>query len=190
VAQGLGITLPKAMSRIVDPPRPEVEVSPALSLTFRPGPGGVRGRRVAILLAPGVDATSVREAEAALTTAGAVVRLIAVRLGTVASAEGDGIEPDGTFETLPSALFDAVVVPDGRDGADHLGLLGHALEFVKDQYRHGKAILALGAGQDVVEGAGILRDPADWGLVEDLPAFIEAVGRHRNWDRQVDPPRV
>jgi catalase len=190
VAQALGIPLPKPMPRIVDPPRPEVEASPALSLTFRPGDGSLRGRKVAILLAAGVDARSVGEAQAALTKAGAVVRLIAARLGIVAAADGDGMEPDGTFETLPSVLFDAVVLPDGRDAAEQLSLLGQALEFVKDQYRHGKAILALGAGQDVVEGAGVLRDPTDWALVEDVPAFMKAVGRHRNWDRQVDPPRV
>jgi catalase len=190
VAQGLGIPLPKPMPRTIDPPRTEVEVSPPLSLTFRPGDGSIRGRKIAILLAPGVDARSVTEASTALTKAGAVVRLIAARLGTVATAEGDEIEPDATFETLPSVLFDAVVVPDGNGAADQLSLLGHALEFVKDQYRHCKAILALGAGQKVVEGAGVLADPSDWALAQDLPAFVKAVARHRNWDRAVDPPRV
>jgi catalase len=190
VAQGLGIPLPKPMPRTIDPPRTEVEVSPPLSLTFRPGDGSIRGRKIAILLAPGVDARSVTSASTALTKAGAVVRLIAARLGTVATAEGDEIEPDATFETLPSVLFDAVVVPDGNGAADQLSLLGHALEFVKDQYRHCKAILALGAGQKVVEGAGVLADPSDWALAQDLPAFVKAVARHRNWDRAVDPPRV
>ena len=37
------------------PPRPEVKRSPALSLTFRPGDGSIRGRKVAILIAPGVE---------------------------------------------------------------------------------------------------------------------------------------
>ena len=39
--------------------------------------------------------------------------------------------------------------------------------------------------------AHVLADDADWALVrDDLPAFVKAVGPHRNWDRAEDPPRV
>jgi hypothetical protein len=27
-------------------------------------------------------------------------------------------------------------------------------------------------------------------VVADVPGFIEAVGRHRNWERAMDPPPV
>jgi catalase len=192
VADGLGIPLPKAMPRLVDPPRPEVARSPALSLTARPGDGSIRGRRVAILVAPGVDGDSVGAVQAALVKAGAVVRLVAARLGVVEPDDEDaeGLEPDATLETMPSVLFDAVVVPDGEKAAKTLSLLGQALEFVKDQYRHCKPILMLGTGQNVVEGAGVLAGKDDWALVRDLPAFLKALGRHRNWDRATDPPLV
>jgi catalase len=192
VADGLGIRLPKAMPRLVDPPDVEVEQSPALSLTFRPGDGSIRGRRIAILMAPGIEASSVTGTQAALAKAGAVVRLLAPRLGAVETENGgDAIEPDATLETMPSVLFDAVVVPDGDRAAKNFALLGHALEFIKDQYRHCKAILMLGTGRTVVEGAGILVGKGeDWALATHVKAFVEAVGRHRNWDRQVDPPRV
>ena len=157
----------------------------------RPGDGGIRARKVAILVAPGVDGGSVTRMQAALTKAGAVVRLIAARLGTMATADDNSVEADATFETLPSVLFDAVVVPDGEGSADQLGSLGHAREFLKDQYRHCKAILMVGAGERVVEAAGLpAHDGSDWGIVRDLPAFIDAVGKHRNWDRATDPPRV
>jgi putative intracellular protease/amidase len=105
------------MPRLIDPPRPEVEKSPALSLTFRPGDGGIRGRKIAILTAAGVDGGSVTRTRAALTNAGAVVRLIAARLGGIETSNDDSLESDATFETLPSVLFDAVVVPDGEDAA-------------------------------------------------------------------------
>jgi catalase len=191
VADGLGIALPKPMPQLIDPPTPEVAVSPALSLSSRPGDGSIRGRKIAILLAPGVNAGSVTQAHAALTKAGAVVRLLAARLGTVAVTGDDDLEPDATFETMPSVLFDAVVVPDGERAASELGLLGHAREFLKDQYRHCKPILMLGAGAAVVEKAGVPTDDAsDWAMVRDLRAFIEAVGKHRNWDRGMDPPTV
>jgi catalase len=191
VADGLGIPLPRPMPRLVDTPRLEVTASPALSLASRPGDGGIRGRKIALLAASGVDGTTVARVQAALTKAGAVVRVVAARLGALDTEGAASLEPDATFETLPSVLFDAVVVPDGEGAADQLAALGHAREFLRDQYRHGKAILMLGAGERVVEAAGISTDDgADWAIVRHLAAFIEAVGRHRNWDRASDPPRV
>ena len=190
VADGLGMPLPKAMPRLIEAPPSVPDRSPALSLTARPGDGGIRGRRVAILLAAGVDAGSVTATQEALTRAGAVVRLLAARLGPVAATDGESIEPDATLETMPSVLFDAVVVPDGDEAAERFALLGHVLEFIKDQYRHCKPILMLGAGRKVVEGAGVLIAKEDWAMVGSAKAFIQAVGRHRNWDRSMDPPLV
>jgi catalase len=190
VADGLGIPVPRHMPRLMEPPRPEVRQSPALSMTFRPGDGSIRGRRIAILLAAGVDAASVTETQAALAKAGAVVRLLAARLGGVEAMGGETLEADATLETMPSVLFDAVVVPDGDEAARELASLGHALEFLKDQYRHCKPILMLGTGGKVVRGAGVLGGGDDWAMVRDVRSFVRAVGRHRNWDRAVDPPRV
>jgi catalase len=188
VADGLGIALPKPMPRLIDSPRPEVTESPALSLSFRPGHGGIRGRKIAILIASGVDEGSVTRTHTALKKAGAVVRLVAARLATVEAIDAN-LEPDSTFETMPSVLFDAVVVPDGEAAALALSSLGHALEFLKDQYRHCKAILILGAGKSVVDKAGVpTGDDTDWAITHDLPAFIDAVAKHRNWDRAFDPP--
>jgi catalase len=190
VAAGLGLPLPPAMPRLIDPPAVEVEVSPSLSLTFRPGGGDIRGRKVAVLLAPGVDARSVTTVQKALARRGAVVRLLAVRLGRVGSGRS-ALASDATFETSPSVLYDAVVIPDGAESAEELASLGQALEFLKDQYRHCKPILVLGAGTSVLEAAGLPgEDEADWALTHELPAFLEAVGRHRNWERATDPPAV
>jgi catalase len=191
VADGLGMPLPRAMPRVMEPPRPEVTSSPALSLTHRPGDGSIRGRKVAILTAPGVDAGSMARTQAVLAEAGAVVRLLAARLGSLDTANGETVEPDATFETMPSVLFDAVIVPDGDGAADKLTALGHAREFIRDQFRHGKVILMLGAGERVVAEAGVpVDDRSDWALVRDIGAFVGAVGKHRNWDRPADPPRV
>ncbi len=188
VADGLGITLPRAMPRSVDSPTPEVLVSPALSLTARPGNGDVRGRRVAVLVGPGVDGALVEKCESALKGAGTVVRRVAVDLNAVETSTGDLLEPDSTFETMPSVLFDAVVVPDGTEG---LRALGQPLEFLRDQYRHCKPILYLGSGSELVAEAGIpTNDQSDWALVQEIGAFIKALGQHRNWERATDPPSV
>ena len=113
VADGIGIKLPKPMPRLVEPSTPEVTVSPALSLTARPGDGSIRGRKIAILVAAGTEGRTVAAMVKSLGEAGAVVRLLAARLGTVAAA-GSSLEADATLETMPSVLFDAVIVPDGQ----------------------------------------------------------------------------
>ena len=191
VADGLGMTLPKPMLRIFDPPRVEVTTSPALSLTFRPGDGSIRGRKIAMLIAPGLESASVLATEDALTKAGAVVRRVAASLAAVETINGDSLEPDATFETMPSALFDAMIVADGEGSATELASLGQAVEFIKDQYRHCKPILLLGAGEGLAIQAGVpIDDETDWAVVRDRRAFIDALARHRNWERATDPPLV
>jgi catalase len=101
---------------------------------------------------------------------------------------------------MPSVLFDAVAVLGGKEAVVELGNVGHALEFIKDQYRHAKPILALGEGADLVENAGapamLPSGAPDPGLLiakhgrarEALPAFIKAIARHRHHERESDPP--
>ena len=198
VAAGLGVKVPKAAPRAMEPPRYDIEASPALSLLARPGAAGAATRKVAILLADGADGAGVMAVHEALMGAGAVPRLLAARLGAVQSATGDPIDPDGTFETMPSCLFDAVVVPGGEGAAEALSALGHVVEFVKDQYRHCKAMLVLDEGRAVLEMAAIPLEDDDPALIlaggtkvsGATRVFIEAIARHRNWDRALDPPPV
>ena len=94
-------------------PTPEVTTSPALSLMARPGDGSVKTRRVALLVADGIDGASLRAVHAALAAAGAVPRFVGARLGRVRPASGDPIHVEVTMETAPSVLWDGVVVPGG-----------------------------------------------------------------------------
>jgi catalase len=198
VADGLGIEVPEPLPLSTRPAKPEITESPALSLFARPGRGDVAGRKVAILVAAGVDGEGALAVHRALTEAGAVPRIVAARLGPVDSRTGDPLEPDATLETMPSCLFDAVVVPDGEASATTLSSLGHAVEFVKDQYRHCKAILALGAGQALLEKAALPLNPDDRAVIVVPPAKVDAgtkallaaLAKHRNWDRAMDPPPV
>ncbi|MGH6608926.1 MAG: catalase, partial [Burkholderiaceae bacterium] len=73
VAQGLGIDLPEPLPRVLSKPiKPEVTESRALSLFARPGDGSIRTRRVALLVANGVDAEPVQAVYEALSEQGAV----------------------------------------------------------------------------------------------------------------------
>jgi catalase len=198
VAAGLGVEVPPPQPLVIKPAKPEIQQSPALSLFARPGDGSIRGRKIAILVASGVDGASVIAIHEALSAQGAVPRIVGPRLGAVDSINSDAVEPDATLETMPSCLFDAVVVPDGTLAAETLCELGQAVEFVRDQYRHCKAILAVGAAQELLAEAGIMPDVDDAallvveppGVAKALKAFIAAVGKHRNWDRAMDPPPI
>jgi len=203
VAAGLGMEVPAGLPLALETPvSPEVKSSPALSLMARPGEGGIRTRKVAILIADGAHGTSIATLQAALLEAGAVPRLVGPRLGTFAAETGEKLEADATMENSPGFLFDALVLPDGAAATDSLAVSGHTMEFLKDQYRHGKTILALGTSQGLLADAGIPptlpNGAADPGLIladgTDLDAtlveFMTAVGGPRHSARETDPPRV
>ena len=197
VADGLGMALPPAQPRALEPPvKSEVDVSAALSLFAFPGDGGVAGRRIALMVADGVDARAMQAACDALVGAGAAPRYIGARLGKVKAKAGSPIEIEATLETMPSPMWDAVVI-DGS--ADALAQVGAAVEFVKEQFRHCKTMLVLGAAPALLAAAGI-DGPADSGFIDAsgqgagakaaIDAFIKAAGRHKHYEREKDPSPV
>jgi len=201
VAVGLGIPVPKAQPAVRPRnPKPEVKVSPALSLLARPGDGSIRTRNIALLVASGVDGESLTGLHRALSDEGAVPRYVGLRLGSMKTTKGDDIDVEVTLETAPSVVFDAVVIPDGDAGVRLLARTGQAIEFVKDQFRHCKTILALGAGERLLAAANLPpkeeSDNPDPGLLRYPDAktatkpFIAAVAKHRHFERQTDPPIV
>jgi catalase len=211
VADGLGIEVPPAQPRaLAKAVQSEVDVSPGLSLMSYPGEEGPRTRRVALLVADGADSPSLRAAHTALIKAGAVPRFVGVRLGVVRPDAGDPIHVEVTLETAPSAVWDAVVICDGSKAVAQLGQWGQVHEFLKDQYRHCKPILALGGAAALIAKVGIPTElpdgSADGGLflaappaqgdpalvadADSVQAFIGALGRHREFGRETDPPRV
>ncbi|PKO31287.1 MAG: catalase HPII [Betaproteobacteria bacterium HGW-Betaproteobacteria-7] len=203
IADGLGMKVPKAMPKAsAKAPPAEVTQSPALSLTARRGDGGIRTRKVAILVANGVHGASVVAVQAALTAAGAVACIVGPSLGPVRTADGEMVAATGTLENSPPVLFDALVLPDGADGVTLLAGYGQTVEFVTNQYRHGKTILALGAANALLDQAGIAPtlpsgrpDPgillaSAETLADGAAAFIAAVGQHRHPARETNPPII
>jgi catalase len=199
VAQGLGIRemptpMPKVMTREVTP---EVSASSALSLFARPGDGSIRARRVAILVADGCEAAPLVALANRLTGDGAVPRFVSTTLGAVEASSGHAIEVDVSLEAAPSVLYDAIVLPDGADAVARLQADGRTLEFIKDQYRHCKPVLALGQGAQLLAACEIEADAADPGLIvattdakDAADAFVAAIAKHRHFARETDPPRV
>jgi len=204
VADGLGMReLPEPLPQLLQSrPRSEVEESPPLSLLSRPGKAGIRTRRIALLVADGVDGTAALEVHQALSGQGALPRFVGVVMGHADSASGEPVATEVSLEAAPSVLWDGCVVLDGASASSTLSRSGQALEFVKDQYRHCKTILALGTGSAVLKAAGIPCELPDGGSdpgllihaagshADAVPAFVEALTRHRHFERETDPPLI
>jgi catalase len=202
VASQLGIPVPPPLPRVNDMPVPDYPPSPSLSLFARPGRIGIRTRRIAIAVADGVDGAIVRQIYASLLKDGAQPRLIGQHLGEVRAVNDKPLDVEVTFEATPAVLYDAVVLALTEAASAALARDGRVLEFLRDQYRHDKPFLVLGAGRQLVAAAGIpgalpngepdpgliVADPA--GLGAALAAFKTAVTRHKIYVRETDPPRV
>jgi catalase len=200
VAEPLGIAVPDAKAaagragfRDVRSKLP-LEASPALSME---GSGtGVATRRVAVLVANGVEVGALRVIQLALQEAGAAIRIVADHLGFVATSSGQQLAVDHTFLNMPSVMFDAVLVPGGAASAQALARNGDAVHFVLEAYKHCKAICVVGEGTQLLRTLGIGAGeggPAVPGVIigkNDPPTraplaqeFIAAIGRHRHWAR-------
>ncbi|HEX8603064.1 MAG TPA: catalase, partial [Pseudoduganella sp.] len=202
VASGLGMPVPDPQPLATERPIPAYRSSPGLSLLSRPGQVGIHARRVAILVADGVDAEGVRAIYASLLADGAVPRVVSSRLGQVNAANGATLDAEITLEAGPSVIYDAVVIPAGEQSALALAADANALEFVRLQYRHCKPIMVVDAGAQLLVKAGIpatLRDGSpDPGIIGTQPidaaaalaAFKAVLAEHRVWARESDPPAV
>jgi len=90
-------------------------------------------------------------------------------------------------------LFDGLVLPAGIAA---LASSGHAIEFLQDQYRHCKTILALGDATALLTEAGIEPTESDPGLIlgaagpAAATAFIAALGKHRHLARDQESPNI
>ncbi|MFC7303330.1 catalase [Streptomyces monticola] len=176
--------------------------SPALSLDSLPGDGSIRTRQIAVLVTDGVDAAQVTSVREALAAQGAVVEALAPTDGTVLGADGEKYTVDRALPTVASVLYDAVLLPGGPTGTPALADDPDAMRFVRDAYRHGKPVGALGSGVGVLaamEPRGLRIDSehgrtvSDHGVVTDMTpgaaseeftrAFTEALVAHRHWDR-------
>jgi catalase len=206
VAEPLGISAPDARAaagragfrdhRMSMP----IEESPALSMADT-GDGSIKTRKVAILVTDGVDSASLKPIREAIEQAGAQCMVVGPRLGTIASASKRQLDVDATFVNMPSVMFDAVLVPAGREGAEAMARNGDAVHFVLEAYKHCKAICTVGEGVQLLASLGIgadVKTPPAGVVVAATPvtnlgdttaatqiaqAFVAAIAKHRHWDR-------
>lgn len=117
VADKLGMNqLPKPADAAVAP-RDDLEPSPALSI-IRNGPDSFAGRKVGVLVSPGADAALLKNLQAAIEKEGAVMEVIAPKVGGVEAADGSLIAAKHMIDGGPSVLRRSSADPlRGRSGA-------------------------------------------------------------------------
>lgn len=170
------------------------QLPPPLHRAPLAGGHSIRDRKVAVLVAHGVHGESAVSVHAVLLTLGAQPCFLAPRIGPVRTTDGVFIDAEASLENEPGFLFDAMVLPDGDEGVVELARDSHTLEFLRDQHRCGKAILAMPASRPLLDAAGVSAalpsGNPDPGLVigHDVTAFIRALVRFRHPERHAALP--
>lgn len=188
VAENLGITLSDAQMQTA-PPKDINGLKKDASLSLYAVPSGtVKGRKVALLISDGVDATDTLAILLALKNHGIHARLLAPHMGKVKASDGSLLTVDATFTAMPSLAFDAVIVPDGN--IDALLLRGDACYFLLEAYKHLKVIGLSGEARRFTSQFGLAEDEQEEGLITDSKAdgvlmseFIATLAAHRIWSR-------
>jgi catalase len=184
VAENIGVKAPSGPT--VTPVKTSVTSSPALS-QMNLLSGNIKSRKVAILIANGVEKSDIELIKDALMKEGASTKLIGPSAAPVQAADGSELIPDASMEGLPSIAFDAVFWPGGETACKTWQTDGTALHYLLEAYKHLKAIALCG---DAVQLADQLKLDPDEGLIRGGSAsevsadFIEAMSRHRVWDRE------
>ncbi len=183
VAANLGLPAPKAGTVAVV--KTSLKESPALSQANLL-PGDIVSRKVAVLVANGVDGKAVEAIKAALMAKGAHAKVLGPTSAPVTTADGQTLPVDASAEGLPSVAFDAVFVPGGAESVKALSTDGVALHYLLEAYKHLKAIAVAGEAKELLtqlrleEDAGLL-------VVSDAAsteAFLNAIAQHRVWARE------
>jgi catalase len=218
VAYGLGLSIPKVTEGTLnksipadgDPNQYEsinkegsLARSNALSMA-NTVKDSIETRKIAILAADGVNSASLTLMQEALTGAGAVVEVIAPRLGSITGEDGMDIPVKQSLLTAASVLYDAVYVAGGINSVATLAAEANAVHFLNEAFKHCKAIAAHDDAIQVLEETyffsklpedrtdeTVLREGIILGNDVSVIArqFMLAVAQHRFWDRE-KPRRV
>ena len=186
VADGLRLKEMPKPAEAAKPTRNNLKKSPALSILLN-GPDSFKGRKVGALVTDGVKIDILKSLEAALKAEGALLEIVAPKVGGVEASDGSWIEAAQKIDGGPSVLYDAVALLPSEAGARMLANESTARDFVADAFAHMKFIGHVEAAMLLLAKAGV-DDSRDDGFVvikkpNDCSAFIEACRKLRCWPR-------
>ena len=144
----------------------------------------IKGRRVAVLVADGVDADALYAVRKILEDGGAEIEIVASSMQDVKSTGNRMIKVHHRLPVPSLELYDAVFIPGGGRSIELLCEDDHALMFVADAHRRSKVIATSGEAARVVYQATQDTISTDASMSSDLPLkggrmihYIEGDGR-------------
>ena len=196
VADGLGLAVPPppaGSENVLQTTAPNSDAALSMALARR---DSAAGRKVAVLVADGVDTAAIDVMRQALETVGATLKIIAPRLGEVKGEKGTVLKVDHSLATVGSVLFDAVLIPAGKTSV--LWNDAHAVLFVKEAYKHGKPIAAVADGAKLLAtaarsagcidgefaGPGVFKAAGKIVTTGFVKSFVQSLAQHRFPDRK------
>ena len=180
VAAGLNIEMPEPSMAAVVPK--DLDASPALRIIGK-YPATLRGRAVAILVTDGAESRVVKSIRTRAESEGAVVKIIAPKIGGVVLSDGTHLAADGQLAGSPSVLFDAVALVLSGKGCEMLIKDGAATDFAKNAFIHLKAIGHTSEAKPLLKASGVAADEGVVDLVHGLDQFFEQAAT-RMWTRE------
>jgi catalase len=188
VANGLGLIklpdpAPPAVAPVTDLPP-----SDPLSIVKR-APASFRGRKIGVLLTDGASAEVFDALLAAATAEGALLEVVAPKVGGATLDNGKLIVAKQKIDGGPSVLYDAVALVLSAEGAALLAIDKPAKDFVSDAFAHCKFIGYTAQATFLFEKAGLTPDDLDEGVIglasaADAEGFVTACRKVRVWARE------
>jgi len=188
VADGLGLDGLPSASTPAREPIADLAASPALSIVGN-APATFEGRKLGILVTDGTDARLLAALTAAAEAEGAVVELIAPKIGGIVATDKTHHPVHQKIDGGPSVLYDAVAVIPSARGAALLASNAAAKDFVNDAHAHCKFVGYSPNAVALFDAAG-LTDLIDDGYVHldarktTATSFIKTCRRLRHWGRE------
>ena len=184
VAAGLGHSAPIAPVATTVKARTDLAPSPKLSILAAGAPG-LKGRKLGILVTDGAASAVVGGLIEAATAAGAMVKIVAPRVGGVTLDDGTKLVGDHQLAGGPSVLFDTVAVVASDAGTTALLGEAAAVGWIHDAFAHLKVIGHTAEAQPLLDAAGATADAGIVALGDaDAAAFVATAGEGRIWARE------
>jgi len=122
----------------------------------------LRGRRVAVLAADGVEQVELEQPRKAVQDAGGRVSLVSLDDGEIQAMngdidKGDKFSVDHKVSDVGVDQFDALILPGGTINPDKLRLDADAVAFVRDFVQAGKPVAAICHGPWTLVEAGVVQ---------------------------------
>ncbi|PYE83781.1 catalase [Pseudoroseicyclus aestuarii] len=183
VADGLGMALPAAHEMAREP----FAVKPSDKLSIlKNGPDCIKGRKIGLLLTDGAEDALIEALQAGAKARGAMVEIIAPKVGGVTTAGGKQIPANQKIDGAPAVLYDFIAVIASDEGAAQLAKMHAAKTFMADAWAYmkltalsgGAAPLAQAGGMET-SGSGVtpLTDAAS------VETYLDGCAKLRAWDR-------